>query len=89
MKKLPVGIQTFSEIRDDNYIYIIEFKVVDKQGDGIDVENSALEQIKSKNYHQKYLQPKSSNLNPQIYLIGIEFCKEDKNICSFEWEGEI
>ncbi len=53
-------------------IYIIEFKV------GSD---NALAQIKEKNYHQKYL-----NENKEIYLVGIEFDKEAKNISGFEWE---
>ncbi len=53
-------------------IYIIEFKV----GSG-----GALTQIKEKNYHQKYL-----NENKEIYLVGIEFDREAKNISSFEWE---
>ncbi|WP_457623375.1 AAA family ATPase, partial [Persephonella sp.] len=28
MKKLPIGIQTFKEIREDNYIYIDKTKEV-------------------------------------------------------------
>ncbi len=53
-------------------IYIIEFKV----GSG-----KALKQIKEKAYHQKYL-----NEGKDIYLVGIEFDREAKNISSFEWE---
>ena len=58
--------------------------------------NSALEQIKAKKYYQKYLSPETRNQKPTntpitnnqstIYLIGIEFCKATKNICSFAWE---
>ena len=64
--------------------------------------NSALNQIKAKKYYQKYLsqikdqQPKTSNQKPTstqitnhkslITLIGIEFCKSTKNICSIAWE---
>ncbi|PCJ16087.1 MAG: hypothetical protein COB02_17155 [Candidatus Cloacimonadota bacterium] len=59
----------------NNVIYIIEFKMGDE---------NALEQIKSKNYHQKYL-----NENKDIYLVGINFCKEDKNISKFEWEKRL
>jgi len=55
-----------------NIIYILEFKV----GDG-----KALEQIKQKNYTSKYL-----NQNKDIYIIGINFDEEDKNISKFEWE---
>ncbi len=53
-------------------IYILEFKV--------DAPN-ALKQIKEKNYHQKYL-----SKSKEIFLIGIEFSEEEKNIKSFEWE---
>ncbi len=59
-------------VKTDNIIYIIEFKVGD---------SDALLQIKSKNYHQKYL-----SLNQDIYLIGINFDKKEKNISKFEWE---
>ena len=59
-------------IKINNNIYIIEFKVDEKD---------ALKQIKEKNYAQKYL-----NEDKNIYLLGIEFSKEDKNISKFEWE---
>lgn len=58
--------------------YIFEFKVVEyAEGDG-----SALDQIKDKKYAEKYV----SNYN-EIYLIGVEFRKEDKNIVRFEVEN--
>ncbi len=53
-------------------IYCIEFKVDDK---------GALEQIKDRQYHKKYI-----NEGKNIYLVGIEFDSEDKNISNFEWE---
>ncbi len=56
----------------ENKIYIIEFKV----GSG-----GALTQIKEKNYHQKYLSE-----NKDIYLVGIEFDREIRNVSGFEWE---
>ena len=55
-------------------IFILEFKVDSK-------DESALKQIKDKNYAQKYL-----NENKDIYLIGIEFDSSEKNISNFEWE---
>jgi hypothetical protein len=70
----------------DEKIYILEFKVDERvQGSGLRVQdgektNSALEQIKQKNYHQKY------QTSSTTYLIGIEFSKKDRNIGSFEWE---
>ncbi len=56
----------------NNNVYIIEFKV--------DKENG-LEQIKQKNYQQKYL-----NQNKNIYLVSINFSSEDKNVKEFVWE---
>jgi len=55
-----------------NNIYVIEFKV------GSD---DALQQIKAKNYAQKYLQK-----DKEVFLIGINFSKEEKNISTFQWE---
>jgi Protein of unknown function (DUF1703)./Predicted AAA-ATPase. len=57
-------------------VYILEFKVVEDKE-----EHKALKQIKEKRYYEKYM----SKYN-DIYLIGIEFSKKDKNIVSFEWE---
>jgi hypothetical protein len=57
-------------------VYIIEFKVVEEKE-----EHKALKQIKDKRYYEKYM----GKYN-EIYLIGIEFSKKDKNIVSFEWE---
>jgi len=56
--------------------YLIEFKVVEMEGEG-----RALESLKEKGYAEKY-QGKYS----EIYLIGIEFSKERKEITRFEWE---
>lgn len=53
-------------------IYVIEFKV-----DG----SNALTQIKTMNYHEKYLSEKRD-----LYLIGIEFDKENRNVSLVEWE---
>ncbi len=56
-------------------IYIFEFKVVEAKASG-----NALRQIKEKNYAQKYLG------QGRIFLIGMEFSKEEKNLVAFEWE---
>ncbi len=53
-------------------IIIIEFKVDGK---------SAIEQIKEKNYHEKYL-----NNNLPIYIVGVEFDTKERNISRVEWE---
>ncbi|PWQ92198.1 ATP-binding protein [Leucothrix pacifica] len=57
-------------------VYIFEFKVVELVPDG-----SALQQIKDKAYAEKYRE-----LGQQMYLIGVEFSKEDRNIVAFEVE---
>ncbi|MEA3468747.1 MAG: AAA family ATPase, partial [Thermodesulfobacteriota bacterium] len=60
-------------IKLNDNIYILEFKV---DGPG----RKALQQIKDKNYQQKYLQE-----NKTIYLLGIDFSSTEKNITTFEW----
>jgi len=61
----------------DNKVFIIEFKVLDKNSE----QGAALAQIKAKNYQQKYLD--SYN---QIFLIGMEFDKVERNIVGFDWD---
>ncbi len=56
----------------DNKIYIIEFKMGNQ---------NALEQIKKQKYYEKFL-----NKDKEIYLVGINFNKQEKNISNFEWE---
>jgi len=56
----------------DDYIYIFEFKV-DSKG--------ALEQIKSKEYFQKYL-----SSGKEIYIVGVEFDSSSRNVVGYEWE---
>ena len=63
-------------ILSDDTVYIIEFKVVEGKE-----EYKALEQIKEKKYYEKYIGKYND-----VYLIGIEFSKKDKNIVGFEWE---
>ncbi|MGC9386390.1 MAG: AAA family ATPase [Hydrogenovibrio sp.] len=59
----------------DHAIYILEFKVDD--------QTNALQQIKDKQYADKYL-----DTQKPIYLIGIHFDTEQKNIAQFEWEKQ-
>ncbi len=59
----------------DTAIYILEFKV--------DEEGAALNQIKERKYAEKY-QANRKN----IYLIGITFNSEERNISEFVWEKE-
>ena len=55
-------------------VYIIEFKVNELTG-----PERALAQIKEKKYYEKYK-------GREVYLIGIEFDREERNITRFEWE---
>jgi len=55
-------------------IFILEFKV-DKP------DESAIYQIENKKYYEKYLSE-----NKKIYLIGIYFDSEKRNIVGFEWK---
>uniref|UniRef100_UPI00263195CD PD-(D/E)XK nuclease domain-containing protein n=1 Tax=Sulfurihydrogenibium sp. TaxID=2053621 RepID=UPI00263195CD len=57
-------------------VYIIEFKVIEETQEG-----KALQQIKEKKYYAKY-----QDKYEEIYLIGIEFSKEKRNITNFEVE---
>ena len=55
-------------VKIEDKIYIIEFKVVEIGGS----KNSAFKQIKDKRYHEKYIVK-----GKDIYLLGVEFSKED------------
>jgi len=59
----------------EDKIYIFEFKVVEQS------KGEALAQIKAKGYHEKY-----ESLGRDIYLVGIEFDKGERNVGWFEWE---
>jgi hypothetical protein len=61
----------------NNKVYIIEFKVIEDQP-----ENTALKQIEEKKYNEKYL-----GKYEEVYLIGIEFSKKDRNIVDFQWKA--
>jgi len=58
-------------VRFGDNIYILEFKV--------DGQGRAIEQVRQKNYHQKYM-----GEGKNIYLIGIDFSSAEKNISSFD-----
>jgi len=59
-------------LKISDYIYIVEFKVG---------KENALEQIKQKDYAQKYM-----SSGKQIYLVGINFDREQRAVSGFEWE---
>jgi len=58
-------------------VYILEFKVVELEGDGL----KAIHQIKQKGYHTKYM-----TAGQEVILVGMDFSKKDRNLAGFEWE---
>ncbi len=96
-KMLPIGIQTFRKIREDNCYY------VDKTGFACRLAEAggnpqlvcifefkvmeespagrALEQIKARNYAAKY-----RALGQPMHLIGIEFSRQSRTVTGFEVE---
>lgn len=62
----------------ENKVYVFEFKVIELTESG-----SALAQIKEKKYYEKYL----SNEPKEIYLIGVEFSRDNRNIVNYEYEN--
>ena len=69
----------------NNRCYILEFKVNE-----LTSGERALQQLKEKKYYEKYVNYKpqylASGVIKEIYLIGVEFSKTDRNITAFEWE---
>jgi len=61
----------------DHAIFVFEFKVVDL----IEDPSPALQQIKNKNYHEKYM-----SAGKPVYLVGVEFNAEERNVVRVEWE---
>jgi hypothetical protein len=66
-------------VKFNGQVYLFEFKVVEKKTEG--GENTALRQIKEKRYADKY-----RDRNQPIYLIGVEFGKEERNVAGFAAE---
>ena len=60
-----------------NAVFVFEFKVVDI----LPETGNALSQIKAKGYHHKYL-----GQGKPVYLVGVEFHAEKRNVESVEWE---
>lgn len=77
---LPEDVTSFGRIDltviADSNVFVFEFKVIEgDQGDG-----SALEQIKARSYADKYRDGR------ELYLVGIEFSQQQRNIVGFNWE---
>lgn len=68
----------------EDKVYVFEFKVLE-----LTEAVSALEQIKKNLYYEKYLGELGMGFQgkkQKVFLIGVEFSKEDRNITNFEWE---
>ncbi len=64
-------------VRLDSRVFIRIFKMID-----IDkIPGTALEQVRKKGYADKYREP-----HCEIFLIGVEFDRNERNIVRFEWE---
>lgn len=65
--------------------YIIELKVNEMTPQG-----KAITQIRDRKYHEKYIGYESAYISTgsikEIYIIGAEFSRTDRNITDFEWE---
>ncbi len=61
-------------VKLESRVFTFEFKLSEK------ATGEALKQIKEKRYWEKYQDYKN------IYLIGIEFSLENRNIIGYEWE---
>lgn len=77
--RIDLTVKVKSDNNQNLKIYIFEFKVIDDIPD----QNSAMKQLKEKKYQQKYL---SLDPSTEIYLIGIEFSKQERNLATYEWE---
>ena len=64
-------------VRFNDTVYLFEFKVVELAPEG-----SAMAQLQAKGYADKY-----RGLDQPIYLIGVEFSKDTRNITAFEVAG--
>ncbi len=80
MKRLPIGIQTFRDIVQNDYLYVDKTeKVFDLVKNPNGDKDQALNQIKDKRYFEKY-----QGKGEKIYLFGVEFA--DRNVG--EWVVE-
>ncbi len=62
-------------VKINNYIYIFEFKIIEHFSDN----KKAIEQIQEKKYYEKYLSE-----NKTIFLVGIDFSKNERNIKDYQ-----
>ena len=61
-------------VKLEDKVFIFEFKLTEQ------ATGNALKQIKEKRYWEKYQDAES------VYLVGIEFSREKRNVVGYEWE---
>ena len=66
--------RTDMAVQFNDHVYLFEFKVVELAPEG-----TAMAQLQAKGYADKY-----RSLNQPIYLIGVEFSRDTRNITAFE-----
>jgi len=80
-KLLPIGIQTFSKIRESDFYYVdktaLALQLI-RQGSCFFLSRPR-RFGKSKGYAEKYRSP-----DRLVTLIGVEFSRETRNIVAFE-----
>ena len=65
----------------NDHVYIFEFKTVEKEPEGKEPEGKAMAQLKEKGYADKY-----RHLGQPIYLVGMEFSRQERNVAAFSVE---
>ncbi|PIE02324.1 MAG: hypothetical protein CSA79_00075 [Thiothrix nivea] len=64
-------------LKFNQQVYLFEFKVVEMAPEG-----NALQQLKDKGYAEKY-----QHMGWPVYLVGVEFSRDERNVVGFEVEG--
>ncbi len=64
-------------LRCGGRVYLFEFKVVERAGDG-----AALAQLRGRGYADKYRSP-----GGPIHLVGVEFSEQTRSIAAFDTGG--
>jgi len=68
-------------VRFAGRVYLFEFKVNEIGGPG-----AAMAQLKARKYHEKFMKPDVSGTVPEIFLIAVEFSRDERNVTDFAWE---
>ena len=66
-------------VKFNGQVYLFEFKVVEMVPEG-----NALQQLKDKAYAEKY-----QHLGQPVFLVGVEFSRDERNVVGFEVEQVI